>query len=262
MPSLKKSFAVDKKIIKDNFSRYAHLYDKYSDIQEEIGRELIGTITPNGFRNILELGCGTGNFTRLLRNKFKQARLKALDISPEMIAICRRKLADEDLEFFIGDAEDIDLKGRFDLITSNTTLQWFLDLEDTLVKYAGCLRKGGVIVFSTFGPQTFRELDWALKSLFKGAAVPAAFFAPRGKLEKVLRDNFRTFQLFEKTYREKFSSLRDLLLKIKYSGIRGNGLSRRKFFSQRSLNRMEEIYLKRFRSISVTYQVFYCQGAK
>ena len=253
---------MDKKIIKNNFSRYAHLYDQYSDIQEKIGRELIGKVTSDGFRNILELGCGTGNFTRLLRNKFRQARLKALDISPEMIAICRRKLADEDLELVIGDAEKLNLHGRFDLIISNTTLQWFLDLEGALAKYAGCLRKGGAIVFSTFGPKTFRELDWALKSLFKGAAVPAAFFAPREKLEEMLRDNFRTFQLFEKAHREKFSSLKDLLLKIKYSGIRGNGLGRREFFSQRSLKRVEEIYLERFRSISVTYQVFYCQGVK
>ena len=253
---------MDKTIIKNNFSRYAHLYDRYSGVQENIAAELIKNADSNGFRNILELGCGTGNFTRLLRNKFQQARVKALDISPEMIALCRRKLPKRGLEFILADAEKFESSGSFDLIASNATFQWFMDLEATLAKYAACLRDGGTIIFSTFGPKTFRELDWVLKSLFKDAAVPAAFFAPRKKLEKALRNNFRKFRVSEKVYRENFSSLRDLLLKIKYSGIRGNGLNRRRLFSRQHLHAMQEVYLDRFKGISVTYQVFYCQGRK
>jgi malonyl-CoA O-methyltransferase len=248
--------------IKNNFGRYAHLYDKYSCIQEKIAAELIEKITPKGFSNILELGCGTGNFTRLLRNKFKQARLKALDISQEMVAVCREKLPEKGLEFIIADAEELELNERFDLVTSNATFQWFLDLEGTLSKYAGCLRKKGVVLFSTFGPKTFWELDWVLKSLFKDAAVPATFFASRQKLEEILRKNFQASRVYEKIHRENFSCLRDLLLKIKYSGIRGNGLGKKKFFSRQNLDRMQALYLDRFKGISVTYQVFYCRGIK
>ena len=248
--------------IKNNFSRYAHLYDKYSSIQEKIAAELIENIRLNGWRNILELGCGTGNFTRLLRNKFKQAKLKAVDISQEMVAVCRRKLPEKQLEFIIADAEELELDEYFDLVTSNATFQWFLDLEGALAKYAGCLRKGGVILFSTFGPQTFCQLDWVLRSLFKDAAVPASFFASREKLEGILRKNFSTSKVVEKIYQENFSCLRDLLLNIKYSGIRGNGLGKKKFFSLRNLDRMQAIYLDKFKDIAVTYQVFYCRGIK
>ena len=253
---------MDKKNIKNNFGRYAHLYDKYSSVQEEIAAELIEKITPHGLRNILELGCGTGNFTRLLRNKFKPARLKAMDISQEMVAVCRKKLPEKGLEFIIADAEELELNEHFDLVTSNATFQWFLDLEGTLAKYAGYLRKGGVILFSTFGPKTFRELDWVIKSLFKDAAVPASFFTPRQKLEEVLRKNFQTFKVLEKIHRESFSCLTDLLRKIKYSGIRGNGLGKKRFFSRRNLDKMQELYLDKFKGISVTYQVFYCRGVK
>ncbi len=253
---------MDKKIIEKNFSRYAHLYDKYSSMQGKIAVELIKNIRLNGWRNILELGCGTGNFTQLLRNKFEQAKLKAVDISPEMVAVCLRKPSLKQLEFIIADAEELELDERFDLVTSNATFQWFIDLEGTLAKYAGCLRKGGEIIFSTFGPKTFRELDWVLKSLFKDAAVPASFFASRGKLERMLRKNFRTFEVVEKSYQENFSCLRDLLLNIKYSGIRGNGLGKKKIFSPQNLDRMQTIYLDKFKDIAVTYQVFYCQGIK
>lgn len=253
---------MDKKIIKNNFGRYAHLYDKYSDIQAKIGTELIGEITTNGLDNILELGCGTGNFTRLLRKKFKQARLKALDISPEMVAVCRKKFPDEKLEFIIADAEELELSESFDLVASNATFQWFSDLEDALTKFSGCLRKGGEILFSTFGPKTFWELDWVLKSLFKGACLPANFFTPREKLEELLRKNFRAPRVSEEIRRESFSCLRDLLLKIKYSGIRGNGLGKEGPFTRRNLDRIEELYRDKFKAISVTYQVFYCRGVK
>jgi len=253
---------MDKKIIKNNFGRYAHLYDKYSWLQEKIAAELSEKINPNGLSSILELGCGTGNFTRLLRSKFERARIKALDISPEMVALCRRKLPQNGLEFIIADAEDLELRESFDLVASNATFQWFADLEGTLAKFAGCLRKGGEIIFSTFGPKTFRELDWVLRSLLNEAAVAANFFASREKLEELLRKNFRASRAIEKTYRESFSSLRDLLRKIRYSGIRGNGLAKKRFFSRSNLDKMQELYLDKFNGISVTYQVFYCRGVK
>lgn len=253
---------MDKKIIEKNFSRYAHLYDKYSSMQGKIAAELIENIRLNGWRNILELGCGTGNFTQLLINKFGQAKLKAVDISPEMVAVCRKKLSLKQSEFIVADAEELELDEGFDLVTSNATFQWFMDLERAFAKYAKCLRKGGEIFFSTFGPKTFQELDWVLKSFFKDTAVPASFFVPRERLEEILRKNFQASKVIEKIYQENFSCLRDLLLKIKYSGIRGNGLGKKKFFSPQNLDRMQAIYLDRFKEIAVTYQVFYCRGIK
>ena len=253
---------MDKKIIKNNFSRYAHLYDKYSSVQEMIAAGLNEKITVNGFGNILELGCGTGNLTRLLRDKFKQARLKAIDISPEMVAVCRKKLPEDGIEFIIADAEELELRESFDLVASNATFQWFADLEGALGKFSGCLRAGGEIIFSTFGPNTFCELDWVLKSLFKEAAVAANFFASRGKLEELLRKNFRPCRVIEEIHRESFISLRELLRNIKYSGIRGNGLAKKRFFSRSNLDKMQELYLDKFKDISVTYQVFYCRGVR
>lgn len=253
---------MDKKVIKNNFGRNAEFYDKYSGIQEKIAIELVDRISPNGWNDILELGCGTGNFTRLLKNKFKDARLKALDISQEMVALCCKKLSTEGTEFIIADAEEVKLSERFDLITSNAAFQWFLDLEKTIVKYAACLRKDGAIIFSTFGPKTFCELDWALKASFKDAALPATFFTSRQKLEEILGRNFGKSEVVEEIHREDFACLKDLLLKIRYSGIRGNGLGRKRFFSPGNLDKMQELYLEEFKSIVVTYQVFYCQGVK
>ncbi len=253
---------MDKKIIKNNFNRYAHFYDKYSLIQQDIGAELIKKIRLNGFRDILELGCGTGNFTRLLRNKFKKARIKALDISQEMVDLCREKLREKGLEFIIADAEELELKENFDLVVSNAAFQWFMYPENSLNKYASCLRKGGRLLFSTFGPKTFWELGWVLRSLFKDTSIAASFFIAREELERMLANNFKIYNLTEKVYREEFNSLRELLLKIKYSGIRGNGLKKAGFLGKKDLGWLEELFLRKFKSIYVSYQVFYCRGLR
>jgi malonyl-CoA O-methyltransferase len=179
-----------------------------------------------------------------------------------MIAMCRRKFPGQKIEFLISDAEELELNKRFDLIASNATFQWFCDLEKTIRKYASCLSQGGEIVFSTFGPRTFFELDLALKSLFKEATVTANFFASREKLQGYLKKNFRNSEVFEKVYLDESSSLKELLRKIKYSGIRGNGLGKKRIFSPRNLQRLEKIYLDRFKGIAVTYQVFYCRGIR
>lgn len=70
---------MDKSNIAHNFSRYAHLYDKYAGVQNQAALELVSSLKNNNFSKILELGCGTGNYTLMLREKFRDARIKAVE---------------------------------------------------------------------------------------------------------------------------------------------------------------------------------------
>ena len=99
----------DKELIKRNFSRYAGHYDKYCNIQNECAARLINKLNGADFHNILDIGCGTGNYTRLLRRKFPDARIKAVDISGKMIERARGKLSAEKTKFITTDAETINL---------------------------------------------------------------------------------------------------------------------------------------------------------
>ncbi len=85
---------MDKQTLIKNFSKYAYAYDKYADVQNTAAFELISQIRENGFKSILEIGCGTGNYTAILRQKFKIAKIKAVDISGKMIEIARNKVKD------------------------------------------------------------------------------------------------------------------------------------------------------------------------
>lgn len=251
---------MDKKTIIRNFSRYAHTYDQYADAQNKAGIELLNFIKKDRFNRILELGCGTGNYTLLLKSKFKGAKIKAVDMSDKMVEVAADKLQDKGVEFMVIDAEKLDLDEKFDLVTSNACFQWFEDLEKALVKYKAMLKKRGVILFSVFGPLTFHELDFSLRSALKTSNVAAAGFTQKESIKKILCDNFKEAKIQEVTYEESFPSLIGLLNKIKYSGTGDSGVKPRFSLDRRLLEELEQAYLNKFGSIKTTYQIFFCQG--
>jgi len=251
--------------IADNFSRYAHLYDHYADVQIKAAFELADLIKNNNFRRILEIGCGTGNYTLMLKERFKAASIKSLDISEKMVNVARNKLKNKGVEFIVADAQKINLDVigpiNFDLITSNACFQWFDSLKKVLREYVKLLQERGVIYFSIFGPHTFCELNTALMHVCR-ERIDSANFCDRHKLEMMLKDSFSSVRIKEIRYQETFASLKKLLEKIKYSGIRGNGLAKKVYFSRGLLEKLERAYLDRFQEIRATYQVFLCRGEK
>lgn len=256
------NFIMDKQKLIRNFSRYAHLYDKYAEVQKTAALELLEQISKNNFKKILEIGCGTGNYTLILREAFKNARLKAIDISDKMIEVAQDKLKDKEIEFMVGDAEEINLNESFDLISSNACFQWFEDLEKALAKYRNLLNKGGVISFSIFGPLTFLELNTSLRFILKDVSIVSTNFITKERIKEIFKKSFKENRIKEVRYEETYLKLKDLLNKIKYTGIRGEGLNGKIFFTPELLNRIEDFYLDKFRQIKTTYQVFFCQGRR
>ena len=250
----------NQKAVIDNFSKYAECYDKYSDVQNLCAKHLIKKAKKE-FNKILDIGCGTGNYTNLLRERYPSAAIRAIDISKEMIGVAERKLERKGVEFITKDAEKINLKEQFDLISSNATFQWFTNTESTLKSYKKLLKEKGVILFSTFGPRTFYELNHSLKVLLgKDILISSSGFIKKNTIKEMLKELFDEVDVEEKLYTEKHGSLLSLLKKIKYCGVRGKGLNKRSFWSPGTLAKLEAIYKKEFGDIMVTYQVFFCKG--
>ena len=254
---------IDKKIIKRNFSKYARQYDKYSLIQRSCALRLISKLGNTNFKSILDIGCGTGIYTRFLRDRFRGARIKAIDISDDMIEVAKEKLPDKKTEFIVGDAETMDFKEEFDLITSNASLQWFTNLEKTLIKHKMLLSEKGVIAFSMFGPETFSELSESLKELFgKDSFISSHSFVTNSELRKILKNLFNNVTVEDARYSRRYGSLAELLKSIKYSGIRGRGANRKTVWVQGVMKELEKIYLDKFKNIVARYQVFFCKGER
>jgi malonyl-CoA O-methyltransferase len=212
---------------------------------------------------ILEPGCGTGLYTRMLLDAFRGASVFGVDISAAMVRVAKRGIDDPRARFAVADAEEI-ATGSYDLVTSNAVFQWFLSLPRTLARMASLLPGGGLLTFSFFGPETYAELDAALRAsalrlgAHDGARVAAAAFHSREEISDALSSAFPRWDVVERRYHREFPTLADLLRSIRFTGTRGGGAG--ESWSPGKLARVEEAYREREGGIRTTYQVFLCRG--
>lgn len=250
-----------KSAIRNNFSKYAHLYDEYASVQSLMASSLINYAPAEGVTKILEIGCGTGGYTRLLRERFKGASIKALDASQAMIETARKKIWDKDIEFILADAEEWNPEESFDLVTSNAALQWCVCFDRTAVKYKNALSEKGTVLFSIFGPMTFWELNQSLeKAIGRDLAISAANFLDKDDIEKVLAGHFGKISVKETIIAEHFLFLTELLNKIRCMGARGSALDNLFLWKRDMLKKTEDIYRRDFGGIEATYQIFFCKA--
>lgn len=90
-----------------------------------------------------DLGCGTGNVTRIMRARWPQAHIIASDSSAEMLDAASAQ--DTGIEWRLADARSWDEPAVYDVIYSNAVLHWIPDHDDVIVRLLGSLRPGGVL---------------------------------------------------------------------------------------------------------------------
>jgi len=168
-----------------------------------------------------------GLYTRMLLDAFRGASVFGVDISAAMVRVAKKAIDDPRARFAVADAEEI-ATGSYDLVTSNAVFQWFLSLHRTLARMASLLPDGGLLTFSFFGPETYAELDAALRAsalrgTHDGARVAAAAFHSREEISDALSAAFPRWDVVERRYHQEFPNLADLLRSIRYTGTRGGG---------------------------------------
>jgi malonyl-CoA O-methyltransferase len=165
--------APDKRAARRAFDRAAGRYDDAAVLQQEVGRRLLEHLDPIAIqpRTIVELGCGTGAQLEKLRERYPAAKVIGLDVSAAMLARARRRsswwrrFAGSAPSLLRADAEQLPLApGSCDFAFSNLALHW-CDPGAFFAEAARALSTGGLLLFSTFGPDTLREL----RSAFAGA---------------------------------------------------------------------------------------------
>ncbi len=148
----------DKRQVAASFSRAASSYDSVAALQRDVGGELLGRL-PSGFRprRWLDLGCGTGYFSRALNATFPRGHGVALDIAEGMLNHARPLGGAE--HFVAGDAERLPLQdGCCELIFSSLAVQWCADFASVLKEAQRVLQPGGVMAFASLCVGTLDEL--------------------------------------------------------------------------------------------------------
>jgi len=101
-------------------------------------------------KTILELGCGTGNLTQLIRNRYPDAAITAVDISAECINECKSRIPDENIKYVQSDFKAIRFpRNSFDLVLSSISIHHLRDKdkEELFRNLFSYQTQGGVLSF-------------------------------------------------------------------------------------------------------------------
>ena len=150
--------------IAKGFGGACQTYDTAARLQKRMGDAMLASL-PEDFRpgSILDLGCGTGWFTRKLAERFPEAALTGADLSPGMLARATAN-GPEHAGWLNADAEQLPLPDQsMDLVFSNLMIQWSNRPEVILAECRRLLKPGGILAVSTLLDGTLWELEkaWA-----------------------------------------------------------------------------------------------------
>ena len=161
----------------------SHTWDpeRYLTYADERGRpfvELLARVPATAPRRVVDLGCGPGNLTRLLAERWPEAQVVGLDSSPEMVAAARRDVVG--VEFEVAGLRIWTPAQPVDVLVSNATLQWVPGHLGLLEQLAAAVRPGGWLAFQVPGnfdePSHTVRRDLAAEEPYRahvaGVAVP------------------------------------------------------------------------------------------
>ena len=147
------------RVARRRFERAARTYPDAARLEQEVGSRLLERldyvkIAP---RRILDAGSGPARESRELRSRYKGAEIVALDFSAAMLAAGRSRWF-ERKKFVCADLAHLPFAaGSVDLVWSNMALHW-TDPKTAIEEFARVLAPEGLLMFSTLGPDTLKEL--------------------------------------------------------------------------------------------------------
>ena len=166
---------LDKRQVRRAFERAAARYEGAAVLQHEVCRRMLERLSYIKIepKAILDAGSGTGNAHDALVSRYSRVPIVALDLALGMLheARARRRWWQSlpglrpELYAVCGDVEQLPLADEaVGLVWSNLTLQWVNDLPRVFRDLYRVLTPGGLLMFSTFGPDTLKELREAYRN--------------------------------------------------------------------------------------------------
>jgi malonyl-CoA O-methyltransferase len=160
------AYALDSARVRRSFDRAATTYDAAAVLHAEVRGNLLARLDLMALapRVAVDAGAGTGHASRALKRRYPKSLVIAVDTSQRMLqAAGRRQSWLRRFARVCADAEHLPLAdGSVDLILSNLMLQW-CDPDPTFAEFRRVLAPQGLLIFTTLGPDTLRELRsaWA-----------------------------------------------------------------------------------------------------
>jgi malonyl-CoA O-methyltransferase len=174
------------------FSRAAGSYTAAAALQHDVEAHLLDSLDYFDQRApavVLDLGSGPGSAAIAMQRRWPKAQVLALDLALPMLREARRRAGWHPLRRGVArvcaDARALPLaENSVDVLFSNLCLQWIEDLPSVLAGFRRVLRPDGLLLFSTFGPDTLQELRSAFAEAEQGAE-PTQHVSPFASIAQV-----------------------------------------------------------------------------
>ncbi|MED4079621.1 malonyl-ACP O-methyltransferase BioC [Halalkalibacterium halodurans] len=269
---------IDKQTVERHFSKSAHLYDGVNHVQRKMAHRLVQLLdekrrdAKDEPRAILDIGCGTGWLTRECLKSFPQATIDAVDLSKQMLEVAEKNVSfHPNVQFIQGDIEKMVREKpsakTYDVIVANAVFQWLDKPTETVGQLRSWLKPNGLLLFSTFGPDTFYELHDSFLLAAKQLRIiderRGLDYLSKSEWKRILDGLFAELTIHEEKAIESYSTVEQFLHTVKKMGATYSQSSRP--LSKRYYQLMKEIYEQRYRtedSIPATYDCLYvlCQA--
>lgn len=214
----------EKRQVRRSFERAAAGYDAAAVLQREVCERMLSRLDyikhlPEA---MLDAGAGTGYAGPRLKARYPKARLVELDLALSMLQQARAQQPwwkripglGGGPAMVCGDLEALPLAAeRLDMVWSNLTLQWCSDLDRVFAEVRRVLRPQGLFMFTTFGPDTLKELRHAFAGA-DGYTHVNRFIDMHDVGDALVRAGFADpvmdMEIITETYADVASVLRDL----------------------------------------------------
>ena len=119
------------------------LYLKFNQERIQPSIDLVARINIDIPKTIIDIGCGPGNSTQILAERWPNAKIVGIDNSPSMIEKAKKDYPHQ--EWIIVDAGKDSIQGKYDIVFSNATIQWIPDHTRLMKKLHSLLNEKGML---------------------------------------------------------------------------------------------------------------------
>lgn len=201
-------------------------YLKFGSERTQPAIDLGNRINAENPVRIIDIGCGPGNSTAVLAQRFPDAYVLGVDNSPNMIETAKKQYPD--LDFMICDAsKDLPtLEKDFDVVFSNACIQWVPNHPELLSNMLGLLKQGGILAIQT--PMNYEEpIHQIIGETVTNEKWSSKFENPRifynltpGEYYDLLSEIASDFSIWQTTYYHKMKSHSDIMEWYRSTGLR------------------------------------------
>ena len=244
---------INPKLIKTQFEKSLDTYNQNALVQKIMAEKLIEELTKikKDFTNILELGSGAGLLTKELVKKINFQTYSANDLVEKSKNFVNDIIPN--MTFYCGNAQKIKPSKKMDLIISNAMFQWFNDLDKISLNYKNILNSNGILAFSTFSKENFKEI--------RNLTGLSLEYKSLDEITKIFEKNYKILHSEEFTHKMDFSNPLELLAHMKSTGV--NSLTA-KHWTFKEVKEFCDNYQNTYPEITLTYSpiIFICQKIK